>query len=175
MPSWTGKSLLCADLQADLNHTQQTTRLNYKRKFKWIYNLCVPLWYLKAQLCVMNGWMTGKDVGQCVTECDNEATNCHKWEKSKAGMWIVEDLRSERVPEGFADHVLVGDAVVGQCLTPYRVQGVTQSLGPELVGLNEKTKFGMKSNHCVTIYLETWKSVGWQNWGFVNLNTCSRS
>lgn len=64
-------------------------------------------------------------------------------------------LGSEHVPEGFADHVLVGDAVVGQRLAPYGVQGVTQSLGPELVGLNEKTKFEMNaSKHHLTTCLE---------------------
>lgn len=46
-----------------------------------------------------------------------------------------------RVPECFADHVLIGDAVVGQRLAPDGVQGVMQSLGSELIGLNRETKF----------------------------------
>lgn len=66
--------------------------------------------------------------------------------KDNGVMWICvhiwEDFRSGRVPERFADHILIGDAVVGQRLTPYRVEGVTQSLGPELIGLNKKTKPG---------------------------------
>lgn len=66
--------------------------------------------------------------------------------KDNAVMWkrvhVQEDFRSERVPECFADHVLIGYAVVGQRLAPYGVEGVAQSLGPELIGLKKKTKFG---------------------------------
>lgn len=43
-----------------------------------------------------------------------------------------------RVPECFADHILVGDAVVGQGLAPNRVECVVQGLGPKFIGLKDK-------------------------------------
>lgn len=44
------------------------------------------------------------------------------------------------VPERFADHILVSDAVVGQGLTPHRVESVVQGLGSEFIGLKDKHK-----------------------------------
>lgn len=43
-----------------------------------------------------------------------------------------------RVPECFADHILVGDAVVGQGLAPDRVECVVQGLGSKFIGLKDK-------------------------------------
>lgn len=43
-----------------------------------------------------------------------------------------------RLPECFADHILIGDAVVGQGLTPDRVEGVAQGLGAKFIGLTER-------------------------------------
>lgn len=45
-----------------------------------------------------------------------------------------------RVPERFADHILVGDAVVGQGLAPHGVERVVQGLGPKFVGLEDKRR-----------------------------------
>lgn len=45
-----------------------------------------------------------------------------------------------RIPEGFTDHVLVRDAVVGQRLAPHWVQGVAQGLGAKFVGLTSNRK-----------------------------------
>lgn len=44
------------------------------------------------------------------------------------------------VPERFADHILVSDAVVGQGLTPHRVECVVQGLGSKFVGLEDKRR-----------------------------------
>lgn len=71
-------------------------------------------------------------------------------------MHIWEDFG---LPECFADHVLIGDAVVGQRLAPDRVEGVTQGLGPELISLNKETiRPGVnddrgKSKRCLNIDL----------------------
>ena len=48
--------------------------------------------------------------------------------------------QEEQLPECFADHILISDAVVGQGLTPDRVEGVTQGLGAQLVGLCDRQK-----------------------------------
>ena len=42
------------------------------------------------------------------------------------------------LPEGLPDHVLVGDAVVGQCLAPDGVQRVAQGLSSKFIGLQKK-------------------------------------
>lgn len=44
------------------------------------------------------------------------------------------------LPQSFARHLLVRNAVVGQRLVPHRVQGVLQRLGAELVGLRDSEK-----------------------------------
>lgn len=43
-----------------------------------------------------------------------------------------------RVPECFSDHILIGDAVVGQGLAPHGVERVVQRLGSQFVGLEKK-------------------------------------
>ena len=43
-----------------------------------------------------------------------------------------------RAPERFADHILVGDAVVGQGLAPHGVESVVQGLGSQFIGLEDK-------------------------------------
>lgn len=68
--------------------------------------------------------------------CDNNAVVTNGKRQQDNTVHIQEHFRSEWVPECFADHILIGDAVVGQRLAPYRVEGVTQGLGPELIGLN---------------------------------------
>lgn len=45
-----------------------------------------------------------------------------------------------RVPECFADHILVSDAVVGQGLAPDRVESVVQGLGSKFIGLKDKPR-----------------------------------
>lgn len=45
-----------------------------------------------------------------------------------------------RVPECFADHILIRDAVVGQGLAPDRVECVVQGLGSKFIGLKDKQK-----------------------------------
>ena len=42
------------------------------------------------------------------------------------------------LPEGLPDHVLVGDAVVGQRLAPDGVQRVAQGLSSKFIGLQKK-------------------------------------
>lgn len=41
------------------------------------------------------------------------------------------------LPESFAGHLLIRNAVVGQRLVPHWVQGVLQRLGAKLVGLRD--------------------------------------
>lgn len=43
------------------------------------------------------------------------------------------------VPESFADHILVGDAVVRQRLVPDGVECVVQGLGSEFIRLEHKS------------------------------------
>lgn len=47
------------------------------------------------------------------------------------------------VPECFADHVLISDAVVGQGLVPDGVECVMKRLGSEFVGLEDKQRCSM--------------------------------
>lgn len=42
------------------------------------------------------------------------------------------------LPECFANHILVSDAIVGQGLTPDRVECVAQGLGSKFIGLKDK-------------------------------------
>lgn len=42
------------------------------------------------------------------------------------------------LPECFSDHILVGDAVVGQGFAPHRVERVVQRLGAKFIGLEEE-------------------------------------
>lgn len=42
------------------------------------------------------------------------------------------------VPECFSDHIFICDAVVGQGLTPHRVECVVKRLGSKFIGLKEK-------------------------------------
>lgn len=42
------------------------------------------------------------------------------------------------LPQRFADHVLVGDAVVGEGLIPGGVQSVAQRFGPQLICLEKR-------------------------------------
>lgn len=51
-------------------------------------------------------------------------------------MWREET--DVRAPERFADHILVGDAVVGQGLAPHGVESVVQGLGSQFIGLEDK-------------------------------------
>ena len=48
------------------------------------------------------------------------------------------------VPECLADHVLVGDAVVGQGLAPHGVECVVQGLGPKFICLKDKQRRRVK-------------------------------
>ena len=41
-------------------------------------------------------------------------------------------------PESFLDHVVLGDAVVGQSLVPVRIQSLVDRLCPQLIGLQPK-------------------------------------
>lgn len=45
-------------------------------------------------------------------------------------------------PESFLDHVVLGDAVVGQSLIPVRIQRLVDRLCPQLVGLQPKIESG---------------------------------
>lgn len=44
------------------------------------------------------------------------------------------------LPECFSDHILVGDAVVGQGFAPHGVERVVQRLGAKFIGLEEGEK-----------------------------------
>lgn len=48
------------------------------------------------------------------------------------------------LPQGLADHVLIGDAVVGECLLPGGVQSVPQRFGSQLIRLENKGDGGQQ-------------------------------
>lgn len=54
------------------------------------------------------------------------------------GVFLFLPFTFLNAPECFADHILVGDAVVGQGLTPDRVECVVQGLGSKFIGLEDK-------------------------------------
>lgn len=73
------------------------------------------------------------------------------WHRAEEGKGPV-SARNRALPQGLADHVLVGDAVVGEGLVPGGVQGVAQRFGSQLVCLEKQRR---------------WRSVGWAPGGFL--------
>lgn len=52
--------------------------------------------------------------------------------------WASHPARPPALPQGLADHVLVGDAVVGERLVPGGVQRVAQRFGSQLIRLEQQ-------------------------------------
>lgn len=60
---------------------------------------------------------------------------------SKEEWWVVQGEVPgvpKALPQRFADHVLVGDAIVGEGLIPGGVQSVAQRFGPQLICLEKQ-------------------------------------
>lgn len=102
--------------------------------WKHISRSWMPNWKSGTRTIVFN------ELWQSISACDNNAviTNGKRQHRAHSGV-------SQWVPECFADHILIGDAVVGQRLAPYRVEGVAQGLGSEFIRLNKKTKLGVNA------------------------------